>query len=125
MLATCCAPYHAGGTPPDALRLMRARYSAYVLERQDFITATWHPATRPSALAADAAAAGVAEAVPTRWLGLEVRDHVATGDSATVEFVARYKLGGRAHRLHEVSRFVREQGRWWYRDGSFPKEEQA
>jgi SEC-C motif-containing protein len=67
----------------------------------------------------------VAGAVATRWLGLEVRDHVATGDSATVEFVARYKLGGRAHRLHEVSRFVREQGRWWYRDGSFPKEEQA
>jgi SEC-C motif-containing protein len=125
VLAACCALYHAGATPPDALRLMRARYSAYVLERQDFIAATWHPATRPPALAADAAAAGAAEAVATRWLGLEVRDHVATGDTATVEFVARYKLGGRAHRLHEVSRFVREQGRWWYRDGSFPKEEQA
>ena len=38
-------------------------------------------------------------------------------DHGTVEFVARSKLGGRAHRLHEVSRFVRENGRWFYRDG--------
>ncbi len=43
-----------------------------------------------------------------------------------MEFVARYKIGGRAHRLHEVSRFVREAGsgdvpRWYYLDGSFPE----
>lgn len=31
-----------------------------------------------------------------------------------VEFVARYKLGGRAHRLHETSRFLKEDGRWLY-----------
>ena len=43
----------------------------------------------------------------------------------SVEFVARYKVNGRAHRLHEVSRFVREAGeggmRWFYLDGSFPE----
>jgi SEC-C motif-containing protein len=39
------------------------------------------------------------------------------GDHAIVEFVARYKVNGRAHRLHEVSRFVREDGRWFYVDG--------
>jgi SEC-C motif-containing protein len=38
-------------------------------------------------------------------------------DHAGVEFVARSKLGGRAHRLHEISRFVREDGRWYYVDG--------
>jgi SEC-C motif-containing protein len=42
-------------------------------------------------------------------------------DHASVEFVARYKVKGRAHRLHEVSRFVREGGRWFYVDGSFPE----
>ena len=41
-------------------------------------------------------------------------------DRDTVEFVARYKVNGRAQRLHEVSRFVREDGRWFYLDGSFP-----
>jgi SEC-C motif-containing protein len=47
-----------------------------------------------------------------------VRRHERQGeDRATVEFVARYKIGGRAHRLHEISRFVREDGRWYYVDG--------
>jgi SEC-C motif domain protein len=53
-----------------------------------------------------------------KWLGLEVRQHQMTGpDSATVEFVARHRLAGRAVRQHEVSRFVREAGQWFYVDG--------
>ncbi len=91
---------------------MRSRYSAYVRADAGYLLATWHASTRPAALEfADAAAA--------RWLGLEVRRHGLTGpDAATVEFVARYRLGGEsATRLHEVSRFLREQGRWYYLDG--------
>ncbi|WP_354666094.1 YchJ family metal-binding protein [Klebsiella pneumoniae] len=43
-------------------------------------------------------------------------------DHAEVEFVARQRdAGGRAHRLHERSRFVREDGRWVYVDGEFPR----
>ena len=54
-----------------------------------------------------------------RWLGLEVKRHQRQdADHATVEFVARSKLGGRAHRLHEVSRFERIDGRWYYLDGN-------
>jgi SEC-C motif-containing protein len=52
-----------------------------------------------------------------RWLGLEIRRASESGDSAQVEFIARSKLGGRAARLHEQSRFVREGGRWYYVDG--------
>ncbi|HMR70993.1 MAG TPA: YchJ family metal-binding protein, partial [Rubrivivax sp.] len=37
---------------------------------------------------------------------------------AEVEFVARSKLGGRAQRLHETSRFERRDGRWVYVDGT-------
>ena len=28
-----------------------------------------------------------------------------------------YRIAGRGHRLHELSRFVREEGRWFYVDG--------
>ena len=88
---------------------MRSRYSAFVLERADYLLATWHPSTRPATLDFDPGA---------RWLGLEVRSHRVTGpDTAEVEFVARYRVGGRAVRLHERSRFVREAGRWYYVDG--------
>jgi SEC-C motif-containing protein len=89
---------------------MRSRYSAYVLKLEDYLLATWHPETRPSELdlAAD----------DSKWLGLEVKKHAQQDDThATVEFVARYRIAGRGHRLHEISRFVREDGRWFYLDG--------
>ena len=89
---------------------MRSRYSAFTLGLIDYLQATWHPSTRPAAL----------EPLPAalRWLGLEVRRHVQQdAGHAIVEFVARSKLGGRAERLHETSRFVREDGQWWYVDG--------
>jgi len=87
---------------------MRSRYSAYVLGLDAYLLATWHPSTRPASI-------GLEPGV--KWLGLEVRRHAPDGDRAVVEFVARNKLGGRARRLHETSRFVREAGRWSYVDG--------
>ena len=90
---------------------MRSRYTAYTLLREDYLLATWHISTRPTSLdlAADAA---------TKWIGLEVKRHEQQdAEHANVEFVARYKVNGRAHRLHEVSRFVSEAGRWLYLDG--------
>jgi len=92
---------------------MRSRYSAYVLGLEDYLLATWHPDTRPSSL--DLATQSPA---PT-WLGLSVKRHESpTPDTAVVEFVARLRIGGgKAERMHEVSRFVREGGRWFYVDG--------
>lgn len=87
---------------------MRSRYCAYVLQREDYLLATWHAATRPAGL-------GLHAEAPPQWIGLEVKRHLPQGDDAAiVEFVARYKVNGRAYRLHEVSRFVREAGRWYY-----------
>ena len=116
-LDQCCGRYHAGVPAPTAEALMRSRYSAYVLERADYLRATWHPSTRPGA---------IDFADSPRWLGLTIQPALQkksdnatseSADSATVEFVARYRIGGRAHRLHELSRFVREDGRWFYVDG--------
>lgn len=109
----CCGRYHAGPLhlqAPTAEALMRSRYSAFARDLSDYLLATWHPSTRPSALEINQ--------VGLRWLGLEVRGHqVQDNDHATVEFVARSKLGGRAQRLHEISRFVHEGDRWFYVDG--------
>lgn len=90
---------------------MRSRYTAYVLHDENYLRATWHATTRP-------AQPGLAADSDVRWLGLTIKRHETTGaDTAVVEFLARYKLGGRAFRLHETSRFVREDGRWQYLDG--------
>ena len=108
----CCGRWHAGPLhlqAPDATSLMRSRYSAYALELADYLLATWHPSTRPAVLGF----------VPgLRWLGLQVQPALASdANHTTVAFVAHSKLGGRAHRLVETSRFVHEQGRWYYLDG--------
>ena len=109
----CCGRWHHGPLrlqAPDAQALMRSRYSAYVLDEIDYLLQTWHPATRPAALAPNEPG--------TKWLGLEVRRHDRQdAQHETVEFVARVRLHGRASRLHEVSRFVREDGRWLYVEG--------
>lgn len=110
--ADCCQPLHAGTAAVSAEQLMRSRYSAYVLLEEAYLLASWHPSMRPTAL-------GLAAQQPApTWLGLSVKRHSADGDHAIVEFVARLRLGGgRAQRLHEISRFVREDGRWYYLDG--------
>jgi SEC-C motif domain protein len=134
----CCGRYISGAeVASSAEALMRSRYSAYTLGDEAYLRATWHPSTRPGEPIIDAEQG-------LTWLGLDVKStlrlrkrkanepeqkgalpaassDVPAGDEATVEFVARYKFGGRAHRLHEISRFVREQGRWFYVDGSFPE----
>jgi SEC-C motif-containing protein len=108
--ASCCGRYHQGAAAPDAEALMRSRYSAYVLGLSDYIRATWAPERCPEDL--DARPEGL------KWLGLQIKRHEARdADHAVVEFVARSKLNGRAHRLHEVSRFERREGRWLYVDG--------
>ncbi len=89
---------------------MRSRYSAYVQQSEPYLLATWHASTRPDSVAFEAG---------TKWLGLTVKSTRDTGlDRAEVEFVARYRIGGgSAQRLHECSRFVREDGHWLYLDG--------
>ncbi|WP_028081775.1 YchJ family protein [Solimonas soli] len=110
--AQCCGALHAGAAAADAEALMRSRYSAYARGLEPYLLDTWDAATRPARVAFDPA---------TRWLGLKVLRHVANGDAAVVEFVAKFKIGGgSAQGLHERSRFRREAGRWFYVDGEFP-----
>jgi SEC-C motif-containing protein len=96
--------------PASAEALMRSRYAAYVARDRDWLLATWHPSTRPAILELDP---GI------KWLGLDVKAHrLIDATHAEVEFVARFRTGGgRAQRLHERSRFLRDAGRWYYVDG--------
>ena len=112
--AECCGRFHGSEQPDSAAKLMRARYSAYVLNRSDYLLDTWHPETRPPQLALD-------PPETTRWLGLDIRSQQSNADTARVEFIARFRKGaGPVQQQHEISHFVRVKGRWYYRDGEFP-----
>jgi SEC-C motif-containing protein len=117
--AACCQRWHAGLESgvhaPTAEALMRSRYSAYVVGLIDYLLATWHPSTAPGEL----------ELSPVKWIGLEVLHAEATGDAGVVEFVARCRVSGRAQRMHETSRFVRQDGRWYYIDGQVVADDES
>jgi SEC-C motif domain protein len=116
----CCGPWHAGASeglfPPTPEALMRSRYSAYALAKKNdaqgqdclrYLLGTWLPATSPGEL----------ELSLTQWSGLEVLHTETDGDAGIVEFLAYYKENGKALRMHERSRFIRVEGRWFYIDG--------
>ena len=110
----CCGRYIENGDIPETPeQLMRSRYTAYIMENDSYLLATWHPTTRPSSLSDG-------NKLPVKWVELAVigAANVSKDDTnAVVEFVARYKLNGKAEKMHEVSEFVREDGRWFYRSG--------
>lgn len=108
-LDLCCGPALEGLTlPSNAEALMRSRYTAYVNRDASYLLTSWHPQTRPPHIEFD----------PNQnWLGLRIKDVRHGAVESEVEFVARFKTDGRGHRLHERSRFVFEDDRWYYIDG--------
>lgn len=106
----CCQPLHLGEPAPTAERLMRSRYTAYVLGLADYIQTSWHSSKRPSRV----------RLFDHPWVGLKITDTEAgqaDDDTGVVEFVAKYKENGKAQKLQERSRFVKEDGHWFYVDG--------
>ncbi len=90
---------------------MRSRYSAFARGETDYLLATWHPETRPSRVRLDPG---------QKWIGLSIKATEAGQQEqgeGTVEFVARFKVAGKGHRLHERSRFEKIDGSWYYLDG--------
>lgn len=112
----CCGAYLDGGNAPTAEQLMRSRYTAFAIGDVAYLSRTWHPSTLPTPQELEESIS----ALPV-WRRLAIQETEAGGpfaDRGTVEFTAlgTDADGGRV-RLHEVSRFVREDGRWLYVDG--------
>jgi SEC-C motif-containing protein len=109
----CCGPFlSATAQPPTAERMMRSRYTAYVVRHPGYLLATWHPTTRPATLVLDA---------DTQWLGLEILSRTRGGmldNEGTVEFRATYRRDGMRLHQQENSSFVREAKTWYYVDGT-------
>lgn len=111
----CCEPFINGKElAPGAEQLMRSRYTAYALGNAAYVLATWHSSTRPAELNLEPPG----KPHGTQWLGLRVHSHTQLDEThAQVMFTARYREAGRAHHLKEHSRFVSEDGHWFYLDG--------
>ncbi|MCP9338136.1 YchJ family protein [Stutzerimonas xanthomarina] len=117
--AECCGRYHQGLSAPSAERLMRSRYSAYVVGAIDYLQATTLPAQQH---ALDLQSMREWSANST-WLGLEVEESQVLGgrpEHALVSFTARWHDGAGAHAQHERSAFVQHDERWYFIDPTVP-----
>ncbi|MBA3012370.1 MAG: zinc chelation protein SecC [Desulfobacula sp.] len=110
----CCGPFLSGrAVPHTPEQLMRSRYAAFYHKNVEYLIASHDPDKRGP----DDRQALVETFKHTRWLGLAV---MKTDDSQLdrgvgfVEFVAFYEGPGQ---IHENSRFVKKEGRWYYCDG--------
>lgn len=105
----CCGRFLRGeADAPTAEQLMRSRFSAFAVGDAEYLLATWHPSTRPAELDLDPS---------LRWYRLDIHRRERGGPldrDGVVEFTAYYRHDGERGRLHEVSRFVRDAGRWRY-----------
>ncbi|MET1089868.1 MAG: YchJ family metal-binding protein [Arthrobacter sp.] len=108
----CCGRFHSGtADAATAEQLMRSRYSAFVLCDEDYLLRTWHATEAPKGL-------GLDPEMEWRRLDILATDRGGPLDvQGTVEFKAHFRHGADRGVLHEVSRFVRENGRWFYVDG--------
>lgn len=108
----CCKPYvEQGKKAATAEALMRSRYSAFALAKSAYILSSWHPSTAPKELNLDSS---------ITWSGLEVlacAEGTENDTQGVVEFKAHCLHEGKVSILHEVSRFIKEEGRWLYLDG--------
>jgi SEC-C motif-containing protein len=108
----CCGRLHDGAAVAQtAEQLMRSRFSAFAVGRPDYLLETWHPSTRPATLELDRG---------LRWYRLDVlatRAGSPFDTTGVVEFEAFYRAASGPGSQHEISRFTREGGRWYYVDG--------
>lgn len=105
----CCEPFLTDREKPKtAEQLMRSRYSAFVTENEPYLLKTWQLNKRPEKIDFDH---------KTKWLGLKIiqcKAGLATDTYGWVQFVARYKIAGKAERIEELSYFVKDDEQWLY-----------
>ena len=104
---TCCCPIISGKEKvPTPERLMRSRYSAYVMRDVDYLVRTTHPTS---------CSPDLAESIATWMKQVEwVRLHVLNAEKNHVEFVAEYISDGTPAQHHEKSVFKKHKGEWFY-----------
>jgi len=110
----CCEPYVELSRPaPTAETLMRSRYSAFALKKPTYLEDTTDPQTRQKF----DFRANAAWALEATFTGLEILKASEEGNKGVVEFRARFTQGGEPHVHHEKSKFRKQAGVWFYREG--------
>lgn len=96
-----------------AEQLMRSRFTAYAQHNEDYLLATWDQSKRPDSI-------DFSKEDNVEWTHLEIIGRKKGGEQDSkgiVEFKAYYLMDGEEYAMHEISRFVKKEGKWFYLDG--------
>ena len=114
----CCKIFHDGKSPENALQLMRSRYSAYVLNKSDYIVETTHPANSQYSKNLFEWKRSISQfSLMTTFHQLEILDFTENDTFATVTFVAHVSQDGKDATFTEKSLFEKINHLWLYREG--------
>lgn len=106
----CCELLHKGKTADSAESLMRSRFSAFAFQLEDYLRASWHPETRPDDIQLEPS---------TQWKRLEIISANNDTQQGQVHFKAYYQEKNEWHLLEETSKFLFENGHWFYHSGNY------
>ena len=106
----CCELLHKGKTAASAESLMRSRFSAFAFQLKDYLRASWHPKTRPDDIQLEPS---------TQWKRLEIISANNDTQQGQVHFNAYYQEKNEWHLLEETSKFLFENGHWFYHSGNY------
>ncbi|WP_031434211.1 YchJ family protein [Methylomarinum vadi] len=110
----CCALFHSGAkSAATAEQLMRSRFTAYAQHNEAYLLATWDSNKRPDTI-------DFSKEDNVEWTRLEIVGKKKGGEKDSkgiVEFKAYYLMDGEEYAMHEISRFVKKEGKWLYLDG--------
>jgi SEC-C motif-containing protein len=112
----CCSKYHKGTFTPNALILMKSRYTAYTTGNADYLIKTTHPNNNDYTEDKKSWKHSILEFTKdTEFLNLKIIEFIDGETEAYVTFIAKLS----SKELREKSRFLKEDGKWLYVDGVF------
>lgn len=116
----CCSSYLKGeAEASSAEQLMRTRYTAFVQQDMHYILET----TDPQARGNFDQKANEEWARSSEFIKLEILKAKEEGTKGLVEFKATFKdKEGNLHTHHEISKFRKQAGIWYFREGKILKE---
>ncbi len=115
---SCCQPYHRGAEPEDPARLVRSRFSAFVLGEGDYLWRTLHEAHELRAREREHVVRELSRARQRlRYRALTIHEVRVDGDEAQVTFTVRVFERGKDRSFSERSSFARTSEGWRYQSG--------
>ncbi len=112
----CCGPFLSGELKPELPeQLMRSRFSAFCTKNVEYLLNSHHPQSQGQ----HDRQALKNTVQNTEWVALKIikADNSQLDNGiGYVEFAAFYNSNGPGQ-LHENSRFIKEDGEWYYAEG--------